>query len=461
MSSEVPALNIEDGSLVYSESRNYWVRKEIEVVNRKTCSPMSRCQNINYAQNISNCTPAYNSSCSPSPDKPNLGLVGLPYECLCDPLACNTQEIKQLREQLNQVKQDYENQMAACKRISNLVKKVAPEALKSKLRVDPHENVTERLEIQTGQKSQEELNMYQCPGEEENTGQPPEVSAPLAVPYPPFSAEGFQRGAPINDDGGDERGEEGMPLLPPSNLPRNLPGMDQIEMPKDSVCDQFKDQLNVYSEQIRNKDQVIECIEINLLRLDRQGTLIEKNFKDIEERYKVLMDQYHDLEDNASQGQRKMKNIEDMVPEEEQNFKKSILKIMLKLETDLVNSEKYMKVQNGLDAERKLLTAALAKNKSERIQLINKRARVQMRFDHQVRNIRENAGKHEPTKEFLQMPCCSKGRGEQAENPFILDLEEIPPTMLKPRRKSSIREAFNIQDGVERMSAAVKQTVEI
>jgi len=131
---------------------------------------------------------------------------------------------------------------------------------------------------------------------------------------------------------------------------------------------------------------------------------------------------------------------------------------MLKLETDFVNCTEYLKVQNALDAERMLLKASLDQHKSERIQLINKRAQVQMRMDQQMRKIQENAGKLALHQDFLPVSCCSKGKGEQAENPFIT---KCSPTTLRPTRKSSIREAFHIQDGQDRKIAVQQKLVEV
>jgi len=130
----------------------------------------------------------------------------------------------------------------------------------------------------------------------------------------------------------------------------------------DPRCIAPQSEGNRYQEQIKEKEESIRCVEKDLLKLNRQGEGIILKFQEIEGRRAVLMKEYADLEKDFERN-------DGMSTRDQQKFEKHILDIMLKLKRDMLNSEKYMKAQNNLDAEITQQTEALQKLHVERNQL--------------------------------------------------------------------------------------------
>ena len=127
----------------------------------------------------------------------------------------------------------------------------------------------------------------------------------------------------------------------------------------DGECGYIRSEFHNHAHAIKEKEKVINCLEIDLLRLNRQRQLISRKFRNIDELYKCLLVHCDNLKRKLMEREEERAGLPEVV---EKPIQKSLLEVMVKLETDIVNTTKSLIVQNDINAERDELSQKLQKS---------------------------------------------------------------------------------------------------
>jgi len=320
---------------------------------------------IRVAWNKKNCVSAANQR-DPCVPEPADCMHPLPAECM-------TPEMLKLRDELQKTKAVYMEQVNACRSVAALIKRMEdknqnqrpdqPHAEKPEayMQVNPEPHAMPPAKVDVLPTVQEDS--------EQGVAAPPELQ-----PKPEDDLVHFD----VDPQKGSSKGP--VPFLKEANegsppLLKSSKNMDHAEGYGffEAQCDTMHNELSHYPKEVPDKNKIITCLEINILRLNRQGQLIARQFTEIEEKFVYIAQQFRSNQQQLATRKDSKDGMLQYAPAKAE-FDAPIKELMGKLDADIEKAEAEANKGWTVEKEEKFMEKEIKKEEKDKIRLFTKKS---------------------------------------------------------------------------------------